>query len=45
MQPHTEDASLWSLLGDELDAAALPLPPRAPAFAAETVRPPARCAS
>jgi hypothetical protein len=39
------DALLWSLLGAELDAAALPLPPRAPSFAAETMRPPARCAS
>ncbi len=36
------DDLLWLLLGDELDAAALPLPPRAPSFAAETVRPVAR---
>lgn len=34
-----QDAALRDLLGDELDAAALPLPPRVPTFAAETVRP------
>jgi hypothetical protein len=32
------DVVLWSLLGDELDLV-FPLPPRVPAFAAETVRP------
>lgn len=35
---HSEVLALF--LGDELDAAALPLPPRVPAFACETVRPP-----
>lgn len=33
------DAFLWLLLGEELDVAALPLPPRVPGFAAPTVRP------
>ncbi|HXG69952.1 MAG TPA: hypothetical protein VNJ04_04985 [Gemmatimonadaceae bacterium] len=37
--PATTDAILWDFLGAELDAAALPLPPLTPAFAAETVRP------
>lgn len=33
------DMLLWLLLGDEFDVV-LPLPPRLPAFAADTVRPP-----
>ncbi len=32
------DRMLWGLLGDDL-AMVFPLPPRVPAFAAETVRP------
>jgi hypothetical protein len=35
------DLLLWDLLGDDLDLV-LPLPPRVPSFACETVRPPAR---
>lgn len=33
------DALLWAMLGPELDAAAWPLPPTVPSFAAETIRP------
>lgn len=33
-----DDDVLWFYLGDELDLA-LPLPPRVPSFASETVRP------
>lgn len=42
MSPRDADAILALFLGDELDAAALPLPPRLPSFTAETVRPPRR---
>lgn len=35
------ERALWDLLGDELDVV-LPLPPRVPSFATETVRPPRR---
>lgn len=33
------DVLLWLLLGDELEASALPLPPRVPLFCRDTVRP------